>query len=119
MKQKFLNNFDLVICILIIILIIIIMTIDPLIQAIIWDLKLISLQTKYERIIYELTILTDLSNKDLKYIFPFNSLEVEIKELQYKNLDSYLDQLIQKIFEKSRSDSFKIKYKIYKLFSKE
>lgn len=119
-KNKLLKNFDLDICmcILIIILYIITMTINPLINGIMWDFNFISVQEKYDQIIYELTLLTDLSKKDLQFIFPYKHIELELKELKFKNKDAYLDQLIARIFEYSKSELYKLIYKIYKISSK-
>lgn len=119
-KNKLLKNFDLDICmcILIIILYIITMTINPLINGIMWDFNFISVQEKYDQIIYELTLLTDLSKKDLQFIFPYKHIELELKELKFKNKDAYLDQLIARIFEYSKSEIYKLIYKIYKISSK-
>nr|CAA57469.1 unnamed protein product [Dictyostelium discoideum] len=105
-------------CILIIILYIITMTINPLINGIMWDFNFISVQEKYDQIIYELTLLTDLSKKDLQFIFPYKHIELELKELKFKNKDAYLDQLIARIFEYSKSELYKLIYKIYKISSK-
>ncbi|KAN0036260.1 hypothetical protein ACTA71_002902 [Dictyostelium dimigraforme] len=78
------------------------MTIHPLINGIMWDFNFISLQEKYDQIIYELTLLTDLSKKDLEFIFPYKTIECELKELKYKNKDAYLEKLIARIFEYSK-----------------
>ncbi|KAM9955273.1 hypothetical protein ACTFIW_000197 (mitochondrion) [Dictyostelium discoideum] len=75
------------------------MTINPLINGILWDFNFISVQEKYDQIIYELTLLTDLSKKDLQFIFPYKHIELELKELKFKNKDAYLDKLIARIFE--------------------
>ncbi|KAN0053124.1 hypothetical protein ACTA71_008743, partial [Dictyostelium dimigraforme] len=86
----------------IIVLILYILYIKPILDVLLWNYNIITSQDKYEIIITELTFKTDLSRSDLKFIFPYTTLESEIQELKYQDLDVYTDELIKKLLEKAQ-----------------
>ncbi|KAN0036247.1 hypothetical protein ACTA71_009075 [Dictyostelium dimigraforme] len=86
----------------------------PVGQMLIWDFEIITPMEKYDKIIAQLSIMTDMRKVDLQYIFPYTDLEEEIKTLAFKEVDHYVLELYDRILEKSTSGWFKLQYAIHK-----
>nr|ACD12729.1 hypothetical protein [Dictyostelium citrinum] len=116
-KIYILEKIKKIMVIIIIVLILYILYIKPILDVLLWNYNIITSQDKYEIIITELTFKTDLSRSDLKFIFPYTTLESEIQELKYQDLDVYTDELIKKLLEKAQSTMFKSVYRMHKLYN--